>query len=129
MTADATTIRAAVEAYCAAFSAGDRAAYTGLFAEDAWIEDPVGSPRREGREAIGGFFDESRALAETIELRQTGPVRVAAGECAFPMQARPDIGGTTFAVDIIDVMTFDDAGQIATMRAFWDPAEMRPAEG
>jgi steroid delta-isomerase len=128
MTADAATIRSTVERYCAAFSGGDRAAYVGLFATDAWIEDPVGTPRRDGREAIGGFFDESSALADSIELRQTGPVRVAAGEAAFPMQARPNLGGTTMVVDIIDVMTFDDDGRIATMRAFWDPAEMRPAD-
>jgi steroid delta-isomerase len=128
MTADAATIRATVEAYCAAFTKGDRGAYAGLFAEDGWMEDPVGTPRRQGREAIGGFFDESRAMADTIELRQTGPVRVAAGEAAFPMQARPEIGGTTYVVDIIDVMTFDETGLITTMRAFWDPAEMRPAE-
>jgi steroid Delta-isomerase len=128
MTADAATIRSTVEAYCAAFSAGDRAAYVGLFSGDAWLEDPVGSPRLQGHEAIGGFFDQSSSMAESIELRQTGPVRVAAGEAAFPMQARPSIGGTTFCVDIIDVMTFDDAGKITTMRAFWDPAEMRPAD-
>lgn len=129
MTADAATIRATVDAYCAAFTKRDRDAYTSLFTDDAWIEDPVGSPRLEGRDAIGGFFDQSSGMADAIELRLTGPVRVAAGECAFPMQARPEIGGTTFAVDIIDVMTFDDAGQITTMRAFWDPAEMRPADG
>ena len=128
MTADAATIRRTVEAYCAAFSRRDRDAYVGLFADDAWIEDPVGSPRLEGPEAIGGFFDQSSGMADSIELRQTGPVRVAAGECAFPMQARPEIGGTTFVVDIIDVMTFDDAGRITTMRAYWDPTEMRPAE-
>lgn len=128
MTADAATIRSTVEAYCAAFTKGDRDAYVGLFAEDAWIEDPVGTPRHEGRAAIGGFFDQSSGLAESIELRQTGPVRVAAGECAFPMQARPEIGGARFVVDIIDVMTFDDEGRITTMRAFWDPAEMRPAD-
>jgi steroid delta-isomerase len=128
MTADAATIRAAVDAYCAAFTKGDQAAYVDLFAPDAWIEDPVGTPRYEGQEAIGGFFAQSSSMAESIELRPTGPVRVAAGECAFPMQARPSIGGTTFVVDIIDVMTFDDAGKITTMRAFWDPAEMRPAE-
>lgn len=128
MTADAASIRSAVEGYCTAFTTGDRAAYVGAFAEDAWIEDPVGTPRREGRDAIGGFFDESSGMADSIELRQTGPVRVAAGECAFPMQARPTIGGTVFVVDIIDVMTFNDAGEITTMRAFWDPAEMRPAD-
>jgi steroid Delta-isomerase len=128
MTADAATIRATVDAYCAAFTKGDRAGYCELFTEDGWMEDPVGTPRRVGREAIGGFFDEARGMADSIELRLTGPVRVAAGECAFPMQARPSIGGAPFVVDIIDVMTFDDAGQITTMRAFWDSAEMRPAE-
>ena len=128
MTADAATIRATVDAYCAAFSTGDRAGYVGLFADEAWIEDPIGSPRLTGPEAIGGFFDQSSSLAESIELRRTGPVRAAVGEGAFPMQARPNIGGTTFVVDIIDVMTFDDAGKITTMRAYWDPAEMRPAD-
>src|SRR5688572_17396152 len=128
MPADAATIRAAVEAYCAAFTARDQDAYVALFAPDAWIEDPVGTPRHEGAEAIGGFFAQSSAMADSIELRQTGPVRVAVGECAFPMQARPVIGGDTYVVDIIDVMSFDDAGKITTMRAFWDPAEMRPAE-
>ena len=88
----------------------------------------MGTPRHEGHEAIGTFFELSSAMAESIELRRTGPVRVAAGECAFPMQARPVIGGATLVVDIIDVMTFDDAGKITTMRAFWDPAEMRPAD-
>jgi len=129
MPADPATIRAAVESYCAAFTAGDRDAYLGVFAPDAWIEDPVGSPRHEGRDALGTFFDNARGMADTIELRLTGPVRVAAGECAFPMQARPVLGDTTFVVDIIDVMTFDDDGKVTTMRAFWDPAEMRPAEG
>jgi steroid Delta-isomerase len=128
MTADAAAIRGTVEAYCAAFTKADRDAYVGLFTEDAWIEDPVGTPRLEGHDGIGGFFDQARGMADTIELRQTGPVRVAAGECAFPMQARPELDGTTFVVDIIDVMTFADDGRITTMRAFWDPAEMRPAE-
>ena len=128
MSADAVTIRATVADYCAAFTAGDQDAYLACFADDAWIEDPVGTPRHEGKDAIGAFFTMSRSLADAIELRLTGPVRVAAGECAFPMQARPDLGGTTMVVDIIDVMTFDDTGHITTMRAFWDPAEMRPAD-
>ena len=129
MPADAATIRSTVDAYCAAFTNGDRAAYVGLFADDAWIEDPVGTPKHEGLDAIGGFFDQSAGLADSIELRLTGPVRVAAGEGAFPMEIRPTIGGTTFAMPCIDVMTFDDAGKITTMRAFWDAAEMAPAEG
>jgi steroid delta-isomerase len=126
MPADAETIRATVDRYTAAFTAGDGDGYVGLFTEDAWIEDPVGTPRAEGHDGIRRFFDENRAMAEVITLVRTGPVRVAAGECAFPMQARPVLGDTTFVVHIIDVMTFDDTGRITTMRAFWDPAEMAP---
>ena len=129
MTADAATIRATVEAYCAAFTAGDQDAYVALFAPDAWIEDPVGTPRDEGHEAIAGVL---RPVAARWPSRSScaRPDRCAwrSGECAFPMQARPVIGGDTYVVDIIDVMTFDDAGKITTMRAFWDPAEMRPAD-
>jgi steroid delta-isomerase len=128
MTADAAAIRATIDRYTTCFSAADKDAFLDCFADDAWIEDPVGTPRREGRTAIGQFWDETHGMADAIELRRTGPVRVAAGEAAFPMQARPVIGGTTFVMHIIDVMTFDDAGRIATMRAFWDPAEMAPAD-
>jgi steroid delta-isomerase len=125
---DAAAIRATIERYTAAFGARDREGLLDCFTPDAWIEDPVGSPALEGREAIGGFFDQTTGMADSIELRRTGPVRIAAGQAAFPMQARPVLGGTTYCVDIIDVMTFDEAGAITTMRAFWDPAEMRPAE-
>jgi steroid delta-isomerase len=125
---DAAAIRAAVDRYTASFAASDRDGLLACFARDAWIEDPVGTPRREGHDAIGAFFDETQSMAESIELVRTGSVRVANGECAFPMQARPTMGGATFAIDIIDVMTFDDDGRITTMRAFWDPAEMRPAD-
>ena len=128
MPADAATIRATVDRYTGSFGTRDKDALLACFATDAWIEDPVGTPKRMGHDGIGAFFDETSGMADSIELRRTGPVRVAAGEAAFPMQARPVIGGATFKVDIIDVMTFDDEGRITTMRAFWDPAEMGPAD-
>jgi steroid delta-isomerase len=130
MPADAAAIRATIDRYTSCFSAADRDAFLANFADDAWIEDPVGTPRREGKASIGEFWDQTQGMADSVELRRTGPVRIAAGggEAAFPMQARPLIGGATFCVHIIDVMTFDDEGRITTMRAFWDPAEMGPAE-
>ncbi len=129
MPADADTILATVDRYTSCFSARDKDAFLANFAADAWIEDPVGTDRREGKASIGEFWDQTQGMAESVALVRTGSVRVAAGEAAFPMQARPLIGCTTFCIDIIDVMTFDDAGAITTMRAFWDPAEMRPYEG
>ena len=56
-----------------------------------------------------------------------GMVNICGDEAAFTMQARPMLGGAEYVVDIIDVMTFDDDARITTMKAFWDPAAMRPA--
>jgi steroid Delta-isomerase len=145
---DPTDIAHTVDQYLERFTAGDRAGWLDLWAPAATMEDPVGTPRKVGHEQIGTFFDESRAMADELRLVRTGPVRIVAGEAAFPFQARPTIGGTEFCVDIIDVMTFtanpgtgadrteggsggtggEVRAHIASMRAFWDPATMRPAE-
>src|SRR3546814_7680130 len=64
-------------------------------------------------------------VADSVELRRTGPVRVAGNEAAWPLQARPTIGGATMCVDIIDVMTFDDAGKITPMRSEEHTSELQ----
>ncbi len=121
-------IAAAVDAYIERFSAGDRDGWLALWAPDAIMEDPVGTPVMSGHEAIGAFFDQSRELADDVRLVRTGPIRVAGTEAAFPMQARPTFGGAELVVDIIDTMRFDDQARIVAMRAYWDPTTMRPAE-
>ena len=93
------------------------------------MEDPVGSDVAVGADAIGAFWDGVRAMASDIELERTGPARVAAGEAAWPLRAVTNLGEMKLAVDIIDVMAFDDDGRITSMRAFWDPADMAPVEG
>ena len=125
---DRAAVQKTIDSYLAAFTAGDREAWLDCFADDAWIEDPVGTPRRTGRREIGKFWDESHELPEGIELRSLGLTNVIGAEAAFTMQARPNLGGEVYALDVIDVMTFDDDARITTMRAFFDPATMRPAE-
>jgi steroid delta-isomerase len=120
-------IRAVIDAYVAHMSNGARDDWLSLFDEDATVEDPVGTPVHEGREAIGALFDLVQGMADALDLERTGPVRVAGSEAAWPMQAFSTLGDDRFVVDIIDVMTFDDAARIVSMRAFWDPAAMRPA--
>lgn len=129
MTAERDSINATIDAYMAAFSAGDRAGWLACFADGAWIEDPVSSPRRTGRDQIGAFWDETHTMPDAIELRPLGLRIVIGNEATFTMQARPVLGGATYAVDIIDHMTFDDDGRIVTMRAFFDPTALRPVEG
>jgi steroid Delta-isomerase len=125
---DPQTIRSTLERYWAAFTAGDREAWLALFTDGATMEDPVGTPLRTGRDEIGAFYDESRSAADAVELRG-GIVNVCGAEAAFTMEVRPTLGGAPFVMDVIDVMSFDAEARITSMRAFWDPADMRPAEG
>lgn len=127
--ATAAQINATIERYVDVFSHADRDGYVGLFAPGATVEDPVGSDVCTGAEAIGGFWDGVRALTPSITLECLAPPRIAAGEAAFNLRAIADMGGTKLAVDIIDVMAFDDEGRITSLRAFWDMAEMAPYEG
>lgn len=122
-------LRAVVADYVDAMSANDKDGYVALFADDATLEDPVGSGVRNGHDEIRAFWDMVHTLSETITLVPTGPARVAANEVAFPMQAVSDVGGSKMVVDIIDVFAINDAGKIASMRAFWDMSEMRPYDG
>jgi steroid delta-isomerase len=120
-------IRSTITSYIERFSAADRAGWLALFADGATLEDPVGSEVRSGTVAIGEFWDLVRSMTPDITLASTGPVRVAGHEAAFPMVMTTQLGDTAMALDIIDVMTFDDDAKIASMRAFWDMADMRPA--
>jgi len=121
-------IRATVQRYAEVFSAGDKDAYVGLFADDATLEDPVGGGVHQGTEAIRAFWDMTREMTPSIELTVTGPIRVAGNEAAFPGEARPLLGEDRMMVPIVDTLAFDDDGKITQLRAFWDFADLRPIE-
>lgn len=122
-------IRTTVDRYIEHWSQGDRAAWLELFAPHATVEDPIGSDVRTGPAELTELWDLVHGLADRLQLVRTGPTRVAGHEAAFPMQALTVTGGTELVVDIIDVMTFDDAARITSMRAYWDASEMRVREG
>jgi steroid Delta-isomerase len=121
------SIMTTIDTYIATYSATDREGWLECFADDAWIEDPVGTERREGLDAIGEFWDESHAIPDSIELR-LGDLRIIIGqEAAFTLEARPNLGGETYRFDVIDHMSFDIEGKITSNRAFYDAATIRPA--
>jgi steroid delta-isomerase len=121
-------IRATITGYFDRFNAHDREGYVGLYAPNATLEDPVGSEVLQGREAIGGFWDTVQSMTENVTLVPIGEPCIAAGQAAFKFTIVNVLGGTTFAMDAIDAMTFDDDGAITSMRAYWDAADRRPFE-
>ncbi|MFL6087673.1 MAG: nuclear transport factor 2 family protein [Mycobacterium sp.] len=87
-----------------------------LYADDATVEDPVGGEVHIGGQAIRGFYgtlENVKAQTEVLTLRALG------NEAAFHWTLSIDFGGNGMRIDIISVMTFDDDGKIASMKAYW----------
>ena len=122
--ADADTIRQIYDHYPEMVSKGDVEGILELYADDATIEDPIGSKLRRGKQAIEEFY---RASAGTVSMRCTGPVRVAGSEAAAPLIVLMGPEDQQQALDIISVMTFREDGKIQSMRAFWSFDAIRPA--
>ncbi len=120
MAANSDDIRKTIGRYVEFMNASDVDSIAALYAEDATLEDPVGTEPLRGREAIRGFY---AAAVGHVKLEPTGNPRVAAGEAAFPMHAHL---GETQILEIIDLMAFNDDGQIVSMRAFWSTDQSQP---
>jgi len=95
---------------------------TALYAEDATIEDPIGSELRRGRGAIHEFyaaFESAKRQTEMVSLR------VGGNEAAFLWNLTIKAGDGGTVIEPISVMTFDADAKITSMRAFWSPADAR----
>ena len=123
--ADANHIRRIYDRYPELVSKGDVDSIVALYAEDATIEDPIGSELRRGTKAIRAFYE---AAAGTVNMKLSGPPRVAGREAAAPLVVLmgPE-GPDQKALDVISVMVFDEAGKITSMRAYWSFDAVRPA--
>ncbi|MGB0920414.1 MAG: nuclear transport factor 2 family protein [Alphaproteobacteria bacterium] len=115
-------IIAAVEGYIEGFSNADVDAIVALYAEGATVEDPVGSPLKEGSE-VRAFYENSVATGAKLSL--DGPIRVAGNEAAFAFTARVNFGDEVHEINVIDTMQFDDEGKIVKMRAFFGQSNMK----
>lgn len=113
---------AAVHAYVAAFDAGDPEMAVAIFADNAVIEDPIGSPARIGTDAIRQFYTESMATGAKLHL--SGQIRVATAHAAFAMQVRLHWDGSDMAIDVIDTFAFNEDGKVTEMKAYFGPTNM-----
>lgn len=119
---DAAKMEAAVHAYVAGFEAGDADAITALYAENATVEDPIGTPIHQGHEAIRAFYQMSVGTGAKLKLE--GPIRVIQDYAAFPFSVNLKWDGGGKRIDVIDTFRFNEANEIIEMRAFWGDANM-----
>lgn len=121
---DAQYIRKLYERYPAMVTKGDVEGIVALYADDATIEDPIGSELRRGKEAIRAFY---QASAGKVTMKRTGPVCVAGREAATPLVVLLGPEGQQQALDVISLTSFDEDGRIRSMRAYWGFDALRPA--
>lgn len=111
---DSSTKIAAVHKYMEAFDKQDMDIIRDIYADDARVEDPVGTEPHIGIEAVCAFYE--GALASGTKLELTGEPRCAGNSVAFPFKALP---GGDMSIEIIDVFEFNDDGKVTSMRAYW----------
>jgi len=137
MTSDIMTARDLARASQAAVKARDRAAWLGLFAPDAVIEDPIGpSPfdpdgrGHRGPAAIAAFYDTVIAPNELITFEIENSY-LCGDEVADVGIIRTVLPGGQHVAVVYGVYTYrsNGAGRLAALRAFWefDKVALEPA--
>jgi steroid Delta-isomerase len=110
-----------------AVSRKDKEAWLALFAEDGWIEDPVGpsafDPDGKGHHGLSGrsrFWDRTIAPVErfVFEIHDSF---AAGNECANVATFHTTLeNGYTAHTDCVVIYRVDDAGKLKSLRAIWE---------
>ena len=127
MPLDPTTARERVNAYYDAVSRRDLESAVAMFADDAIMRDPVGTPpakdadqRRARYAGIGAAFDAFSISPEHIA--------VCGNEVATKWTVRAHtMQGKDVSFEGISTFQFDDDGRITMMSAYWEPAAVAAA--
>jgi steroid delta-isomerase len=131
MTATPDQVRAVLHDYVKAWATKDKALLLSLFAEDAILEDPVGTPPFRGHAGIGKFWDfalsdKSRQIMPRLEeIRACGNQ----GILRFTMEVRLPEENKGLNLSIIEHMELNAAGKLKHVRAFWDETSVGQPEG
>jgi steroid Delta-isomerase len=120
------TVRAVVDQYVNASNANDKAQVLSLFAPDAVWHDPVGQPPHVGIDAISEFFDQTRSMADRIEMKPSDVI-VCGAEAVMVFEIHVTLGDGGMVMDAVETFEIDDHGRISGMKAYWDMTRARPS--
>lgn len=113
-------IQNVVARYVELLSARQPETIVDLFADNATIEDPVGTEPKTGRQTLIDFYTVLASMDEIdVELLWS---KVAADTAVFSFELRSGAGGHRFELRPVDIMIFDDNAKIVSLRAVFDPA-------
>lgn len=119
-------MKAVMTRYTSLVSAGDVDGVVALFADNATIEDPVGSPVLSGRDAVVKFYQGACATGVKINLL-SGPYGSFGNSVAMTAEVLVTIPGQgPTRIELVEVMEFDAQGKVSAMRAYWGQEDMKP---
>jgi steroid delta-isomerase len=113
--------KAALQAYLDGLNARDADAVIALFAPDAVIEDPVGTPPKRG-EAIAAWFRGAVQVEPLLEL--SAPIRGSHGaSAAMAFTVTTTRKNGRFRTASVDVAYFNEDGLIERFEGHWGPSD------
>ncbi|MGA5463754.1 nuclear transport factor 2 family protein [Mycobacterium sp. NPDC050041] len=118
---DTNEMAGTIRRYVGLLATGSADELLELFAEDATVEDPVGSEVRTGRQEIHQFFSALEAMDRQTEL---GLLRIVGQEAAFDFTINFKVGDTRMSLQPIDTMTFNASGEITSLRSYFAPTDV-----
>ena len=110
-----------------AVGARDRAGWLALWAEDGWVEDPIGTSfidptglGHHGPEARAAFWDNNIGSTESVrfEMKDSFACGNEVANIATIHITLP--GGATSRCEGVFVYRLDDQGKLLSLRAFWE---------
>jgi steroid delta-isomerase len=117
-------VKAVAEAYITASNANDKPTVLAQFAPDAVWFDPVGQPPHVGVDGVGAFYDQTRELADRVEMKLLDLI-VCGSEAAMILEIHATIGDSVMIMDCVETLEVDDSGKISGMKAYWDMSKAR----
>ena len=120
-------LRAAMQAYLDALNNRDVPGIIALFAEEATVEDPVGSGVHDARPGLTRLVG---SLPPGATFTLDTPIRTSHGSgAAMAFTVHLDLDGKPVQIRSLDVMQFDDTGLITEMKAYYGPSDITSPEG
>ena len=116
-----TEMRSVVESYLSLVGDGTAEQITALYADDATLEDPIGTPAHSGRDAILAFYKVIEPIKRATELVS---FKAAGNVAVFEFKITTYFPEFTIHLNPVDIMTFADDGKVQDMKALWTSDDM-----
>ena len=116
-------IDATVSAYIDLLTTGTAEQIADLFAADATVEDPIGADIRDTREQLVEFYGIITGMDEHVATLNWK--KIAGDTAVFEFTLVTGTADMRFEITPIDIMVFDADGKISSMRAVWEPSDLK----